>query len=400
MGLLHHLFLFQGFGMLLPWNTIITAHDFFRLMFDHPTFQSYFAFYFNVSLVGVTLFWLKRQVEYGCTSYFLISMSFLIFIAMRLLNQKHDWYFYLCCLFISIDGAATATIQSKIMSLATVRGDKAIQYVLIGQGIAGLTISSADFLFKVISLAGNKVVDPYIIYFSFSFIMTILCLLTYTRLSNTTMLSIYDVIDDNQPSDDDYAFNSSVNEKEIVDLIEDEDIPASSPASNSETEYDVRHAKYHVITCFLTLFVTLFVFPATTSLIQPRKQYKDDPYYVALFVPLGFFLYNLGDLLGRFITLLPNIYVLFTFSLSRFVFAVIFPWLYLNDLKHRDLFFFISILVFGLTNGYITNGAMMLASRKFRNEHVGKVMNLSMLLGCVVGSSASVVLANWLVFNK
>ena len=371
--------------MLLPWNTIITAHDFFKLMFDHPTFQSYFAFYFNVSLVGVTLFWLKRSVNYGRLSYGFISLSFLAFLAMRIINQSHSWYFYVCCLLISIDGAATATIQSRVMSLATVRGDKAIQYVLIGQGLAGLTISASDFLFKVVSLAGNNFVDPFIVYFSFAFIMSICCLLTYTRLSNTTMLSVYEYIDDNQPSEE------SDEDPELISAV-----PMDS--EDAIPEYDAKHAKYHVLTCFMTLFVTLFIFPATTSLIEPIDDI-DSPYYIALFVPLGFFLYNLGDTLGRFITLLPSIYVLFASSLLRLSFVWYFPYLFLHNLDYRDIYFFIGLFVFGITNGYITNGAMMLASREFRNEHIGKIMNLSMLLGCVVGSCASVILANWLVYK-
>eukprot|EP00835_Amoeboradix_gromovi_P002458 NODE_140_length_17926_cov_0.139620.p4 type:complete len:387 gc:universal NODE_140_length_17926_cov_0.139620:7026-8186(+) len=381
--ILHHLFLFQGFGMLLPWNTIITAHDFFRLMFDHPTFQSYFAFYFNTSLVAITLFWLKRPVLYGSISYLLISVSFLIFLLMRVINQSHNFYFYICCLLIAIDGAATATIQSRIMALATLRGDKAIQSVLIGQALAGLTISASDFLFKVVSLAGNKFIDPFIVYFSFAFIMSILCLLTFNRLSNTTMLSIYQHIDDNQPEPEiDYPDGSI--EDEIADEIE------------TQPEYELSLAKYHILTCFFTLFITLFLFPAVTSLIEPVED-VDNQYYIALFVPLGFFLYNLGDTLGRFVSILPNIHVLLAFSISRLSFVYIFPYLYLNSPNYRDLYFFASLFVFGITNGYITNGAMMLASRKFRNEHVGKVMNFSMLCGCVVGSCGSVVLANWLV---
>eukprot|EP00834_Sanchytrium_tribonematis_P003143 NODE_113_length_18482_cov_1.630746.p6 type:complete len:380 gc:universal NODE_113_length_18482_cov_1.630746:5137-3998(-) len=379
--MLHHLFLFQGVGMLLPWNVIITAHDFFKLMFNHPTFQSYFAFYFNVSVVSVTLYWLRREVNYGNLSYIMISISFLIFLLMRLINQSHEYYFYLCCLLIALDGAATATIQSKIMALASIRGEKAIQYVLIGQGIAGLIVSLSDVLFKVLSLAGRKIFDPFIIYFLFAFIICILCLLIFSRLTNTTLLSVYEQIDDNQPNLDP---DELLSEEESID----------DPLNN----YSLHEAKYHVMTCFTTLFVTLFLFPATTSLIIPIEDI-DDEYYTSLFVPLGFFLYNLGDLSGRFITLIPNIQILFSASIGRISFAFLFPYLYLNTIEYRDIYFFIGLFIFGLSNGYITNAAMMLATQKFRNEQVGKVLNFSMLLGCVVGSCASVVLANCLVFK-
>ena len=333
----------------------------------------------------MTLFWLKRDVRYGELSYLMISLSFLIFILIKVINEKHNFYFYLSCLLVACDGVSTATIQSKIMAMASIRGDKAIQNVLIGQGLVGLTVSASDVFFKVISVAGHDVLDPFLIYFSFAFVMSIVCLLTYTRLVNTTMLSVYETIDDNQPimgaTDD------------CIDVISEE-----NNSIDNEQESHLSEAKYHVITCFLALFVTLFVFPATTSLIQPMED-LDDKYYIALFVPLGFFLYNLGDILGRLINKHPHIYVLLAGALSRIGFIAFFPILYSYEMNYRDIYFFMGLFLLGLSNGYIANGSMMLASRKYRNEKIGKIMNFSMLLGCVVGSCGSVVLANCIVYK-
>ncbi|ORY25751.1 nucleoside transporter-domain-containing protein [Naematelia encephala] len=153
--------------------------------------------------------------------------------------------------------------------------------------------------------------------------------------------------------------------------------------------------------------VTLAVFPPVTASITsvqdpPPRLLRPD-----VFIPLHFLIFNIGDYVGR--TYLPAIPALiFTsqpivlvLSLSRTLFI---PLLLIcntpntnSPIINSDTLFFLIILFFGITNGYIGSLAMILAPSPALNPRVaeeekdvaGSLAAFCLVAGLAVGSLCS-----------
>ncbi|OAA54072.1 nucleoside transporter family [Niveomyces insectorum RCEF 264] len=143
---------------------------------------------------------------------------------------------------------------------------------------------------------------------------------------------------------------------------------------------------------------TIATAPPTAAASPPSRILQP-----AAFIPLAFFFWNLGDLLGRVATMLPIAVViqkrpvlLFAFSLARLFFL---PLYFLCNLGGRgavvgsDLFYLCLVqLPFGLTNGWLSSTAMMTAGEwveEGEREAAGGFMSLCLVAGLAAGSFLS-----------
>lgn len=131
-----------------------------------------------------------------------------------------------------------------------------------------------------------------------------------------------------------------------------------------------------------------------------------------LFSAIHFFVYNLGDLSGRSLCSLPRLHVwsarrLLAFSLARTLFIPLFlicniQWAASTATKPiitSDFLYMLILLLFGLTNGYVSSMCMMSAPSvvhnprlKGRTEDVdvaATVATFCLVLGLTSGSVAS-----------
>ena len=163
--------------------------------------------------------------------------------------------------------------------------------------------------------------------------------------------------------------------------------------------------RWVALSVFMCFVVTMF-FPVFTAKILSVAPEAGAPPLLrpAVFVPLAFFFWNLGDLLGRVATgLLPARWslarrpaALFAMSLARWLFL---PLYLLCNLRGRgavvdsDLFYLVLVqLPFGLTNGYLGSSAMMAAGEwvdEGEREVAGGFMGLCLVAGLTVGSLLS-----------
>jgi equilibrative nucleoside transporter 1/2/3 len=139
----------------------------------------------------------------------------------------------------------------------------------------------------------------------------------------------------------------------------------------------------------------LSVFPALTATVTSIHPGKRD-----LTVALGFVLWNTGDLLGRILSGTQTLCIrsgrtLLVLSVLRVVFV---PLLFLCNIDGQgahvqsDAFFFVYMLMFGTSNGYVASlcmsGAIDAAADQDKNT-VGAVMSLMLCLGLLGGSLLS-----------
>lgn len=158
---------------------------------------------------------------------------------------------------------------------------------------------------------------------------------------------------------------------------------------------------------FLCFAITMF-FPIFTQQILSVRPQDTAPrlFQPSCFIPLGFLLWNTGDLIGRLLTGIPQLTLvhsprtLFVLSALRLVFI---PLYLLCNVRGQgaairsDAFYLIIVqFLFGLTNGYIGSSCMMGAGEwveKEEREAAGSFMGLMFVGGLAAGSLMSFLAA-------
>jgi equilibrative nucleoside transporter 1/2/3 len=169
----------------------------------------------------------------------------------------------------------------------------------------------------------------------------------------------------------------------------------------------------HILDCFNTVsipslsvffifVVTIGLFPSLIQHLESMHSCETDERFVNdMFVPFQFLLFNLFDFCGR---LLANMYTpIFTVknvwiaSLSRIVFFPLFLLCNIKDtqlpvLFAHDAFPIMFMILFALSNGYISSTCMMLGPSMVNLQNaslVGSIMIFSLTAGILGGSCVS-----------
>jgi len=156
------------------------------------------------------------------------------------------------------------------------------------------------------------------------------------------------------------------------------------------------------LSVFMCFVVAMFFPVFTAKIVSVRDPAGSGPLFQpAAFIPLAFFFWNLGDLLGRMATILPfslshRPAALFALSLARWLFL---PLYLLCNIRGRGAvvssdFFYLCLvqLPFGLTNGWLGSSSMMAAGEwvdEGEREVAGGFMGLCLVAGLTVGSLLS-----------
>ena len=155
-------------------------------------------------------------------------------------------------------------------------------------------------------------------------------------------------------------------------------------------------------TAVFICFAVTMVFPVFTANITSVNTITP-----AIFIPLAFLCWNIGDLVGRLATLSPHISLthwplaLFCIAMARLMFI---PLYFLCNVGGRgavvssDVFYlFVVQGLFGLTNGYLGSECMMGAGEWVKEEEreaAGGFMGLCLVAGLTVGSLLSFLLGS------
>lgn len=154
---------------------------------------------------------------------------------------------------------------------------------------------------------------------------------------------------------------------------------------------------------FVCMAVAMFFPVFTSKILSVHSPDESRLFAPAVFIPLGFFFWNLGDLLGRMAAALPlpgpkerQPAALFAFGVARTLFL---PLYLLCNVRGRgavvdsDLFYLLAVqFPFGLTNGWLCSAAMMTAGDwvdDSEREAAGGFMGLALVTGLTFGSLLS-----------
>ncbi|PWY87745.1 nucleoside transporter family [Aspergillus heteromorphus CBS 117.55] len=301
---------------------------------------------------------------------------------------------YFSFLMVMVFGASLATGINQNGVYAYVSGfgrEEYTQAIMGGQGVAGVLPCIVQIL-SVISVPSKKGKEGQPVpqdssKSAFAYFITATAVSTFALL----------------------AFLSLVKRRSIRILLQGTDDQSDSGVSDSAANKAVslwtlfKKLRFMASAIFLCFTVTM-TFPVFTAEIE---SVRDGPgrsrlFDQAVFVPLAFFFWNAGDLLGRMLVLVPRFslvhrpWALFVFSIAR---AGFIPLYLLCNIRGRgaviqsDFFYlFVVQILFGVSNGYLGSNCMMGAGQWVspdEREPAGGFMALMLVGGLTAGSLMS-----------
>lgn len=297
---------------------------------------------------------------------------------------------YLVFLLVDVCFAALATglFQNGAFAFAASFGrPEYTQAIMLGQGIAGVLPSLAQIISVLIvpppkdpgqndSDNGDAIGTSAFIYFLTAVVVSIFTLLSFLPLAKR-----YESLVESRAQDQDHS--STRKFVSIPTLLRKLHWLAGS-----------------VAICFVvTMFFPVFTVKILSVRTPPRNRLFDPE----VFIPLSFFWWNLGDMVGRTITmgelnarLRRQPLVLFVFGVARFAFLPLYMLCNLHGegaAISSDFFYLLLVqLPFGLSNGWLASNSMMGAAENVdetEREAAGGFMGLCLVAGLALGSILS-----------
>jgi equilibrative nucleoside transporter 1/2/3 len=303
-------------------------------------------------------------------------------------------YFAFTLLMVFMTSVATGLCQNGSFAFASSFGrPEYIQAIMTGQGVAGVLPSVAQ-IFSVLAVPepnhweddpANPVAAPKekstsaFIYF-----------LTATGISSVTLVAVLPLV----------LKRLRTQNSQIAAAAEGTDEPSARKVVSMMTLY--RKLKWLPPTIFICFVATMF-FPVFTQKVLSVVPADEAGRLLqpATFIPLGFLFWNIGDLSGRLLTLVPSALrprpiLLFLFALLRSGFI---PLYLLCNLEGKgavitsDAFYLLIVQFgFGITNGFVGSSTMMAAQQYVdgpEREATGGFMALNLVAGLTAGSLLS-----------
>lgn len=290
---------------------------------------------------------------------------------------------------------ATALCQNGVFAYVTSFGrSEYTQAIMTGQGVAGVLpcITQIVSVLSVPEKTNNKDAPKQSSTSAFAYF------LTATVVSSSTLLAFVYLLS---------RHSSKQRAKQVLD--QDEAEPAIGVKERKSVPLTLLFKKLYWLAAavFLDFGITMF-YPVFTQQILSVRDPGSSPrlLHPATFIPLGFLMWNGGDLLGRMLPSFPALSLtlrprlVFFLAVGRLVFI---PMYLLCNIGGRgaaissDAFYlFVVQLLFGVSNGYVGSNCMMGFAEWVEvdeREAAGGFMSLCLVAGLAAGSFLSFVAA-------
>ncbi|KIW78094.1 hypothetical protein Z517_07927 [Fonsecaea pedrosoi CBS 271.37] len=414
------IFLLLGVAMLWAWNMFLAAAPYFQHRFrgDRWILNHFQAAEVSVSTVTnlgsmIALTKLQKGASYPrriSSSLVLSTAVFAVLSLSTLVPTSAGVYFGFLLVAIFAASFSTGLLQNGLFSFASGFGrSEYTQGIMTGQGVAGVLPPMAQIISVLVVPAkkdgnGADAADE-------SPTSALVYFLTATAISVIALFAFFYLLKREAKSRAlQSAAKSTANEASEGDAL----TTGSLAAARDEGTDDVieQRPSVPIHTLFMRMpflasavfvcFAVTMVFPIFTASIQSVNNIDS-----AIFIPIAFLLWNIGDLAGRLITLWPRIslthypFALFCIAMARLLFI---PLYFLCNIKNkggvvRSDFFYLVIVqfLFGLTNGYLGSECMMGSGQWVlpeEREAAGGFMGLMLVGGLTVGSLLSFMLGD------
>ncbi|XP_049931209.1 equilibrative nucleotide transporter 8-like isoform X2 [Nymphaea colorata] len=358
-----------GVGSLLPWNTVITAVDYFGYLYPHKHVDKVFSVVYMGSslpvLVGLVL-WTKRPTS--------------------------DRQYFMTVLAVTVCGLADGLAGGSLVGSVGELPERYMQAVFAGTACSGVLVSVLRIITKAsLPQTPQGLQRSAQLYFIVSVLFMATCILCLNILHRLSIMKYYT---DKKLSALPYH-NSYIGDLKQINLT---GTPMSTAFSTEQTNLKTefwntwKKIKWNAVGILMIYVVTLSIFPGYITDGLQSKILRN--WYPILLITT----YNVFDLVGKCLTAMyvPKATVKVVWACSgRLLFYPLFA-----ACMHGPRFFRTEIPVvlltsaLGLTNGYLTSSLMILAPKCVPTkeaETVGIIMVLFLGIGLAAGS-----LAGWL----
>lgn len=393
-------------------NMFLAASPYFNFRFTarpslSRTFQSSVLTVSTITNLLVTLLLtkLQRTANYASRIKLGLVINTVAFILLTISTTTYrdispDAYLAFVLVDVWLAALATGLFQNGAFAFAAGFGrGEYTQAVMVGQGLAGVLPALAQMVSVLIvpqssshpapsgasdgakSQEADTISSSAFIYFLTAVIVSIITLVSFLPLSSRY-------------------------QRLIASRTAAQDNEHQSPHARKVVGLGTLFRKLHweagsVAICFVA---TIAFFPVFTGKIlsthgEPHSRLFD----AEVFIPLGFFCWNAGDLAGRTFTggafnerIRSQPVIMFLFGCARFAFLPLYLLCNLHGggaVVNSDLFYLVLIQVpFGLSNGWLASNSMMAAAEvvdEGEREAAGGFMGLCLVAGLAVGSLLS-----------
>jgi equilibrative nucleoside transporter 1/2/3 len=295
---------------------------------------------------------------------------------------------------------ATGLCQNGTFAFAASFGrPEYIQAIMTGQAVAGVLPSIAQIL-SVLAVPESHHRDDATSDTTTSHENTtsaLLYFLTATGISALTLVAVVPLL----------LKHMRIQESQMIASVaslEDGAAPAKRKSVSMSTLY--KKLNWLPPTIFTSFLITMF-FPVFTEKVHSVIPADRAPRLLqpATFIPLGFLVWNSGDLLGRLLTIFSHTFrprpgALFAFALLRAGFIPLYLLCNIDGrgaIVNSDIFYLVVVQIgFGVTNGWLGSSTMIAAQSyvdQAEREATGGFMALNLVAGLTAGSLLSFLVA-------
>ncbi|KAF5776964.1 putative equilibrative nucleoside transporter, MFS transporter superfamily [Helianthus annuus] len=369
-----------GAGYLVPWNAFITAVDYFQYLYPNKHINKVFSVGYMSAAMAVlfTLMWFSRSSRIKLPSVrSRMNLGQCLFILALMVAPVTDWIvhgketrktmniaFVVLVSMVMISGLADGLVGGSLVGATGALPGRYMQAVFAGNATAGLAVSILRIITKA-SLPHTRtgLRTSTQIYFTFSAIMVLLCIICTNVLHKLPVIRFY-----------------RSNRKHID--------PIQHMSIRSNFWQVVKKIRYLVTAVFAIYLVSLSIFPGYLSENVASTYFKD--WYPILLITT----FNVGDFVGKCLT---AVYVprgsklVVWWCMGRVLFYPLFvgcvhgpKWM------HSEGPVMSLTMMLGVSNGYLTSVLMILAPKLVpveESEVVGIAMETFLVVGLVVGSA-------------
>ncbi len=320
-----------------------------------------------------------------------VVFALLVVSSKAFLDATATTYLVFLLAMVALTSWATALLQNGVLAFASSFGrSEYMQAIMAGQGVAGVLPSLVQVISVLVAPSPEAVAaEPENGTAAFIYFLTAVAVSVVALVAFIPLVRRHNAMIENRMAE---------TLAESVASIEEAERAARKVVSMAQLFGKLYWLSGGVFLCFtLTMF-----FPVFTSKILSVAPSGDANVLLrpAVFIPLGFFFWNFGDLIGRSVPLVISLrhrpVVLFGFSIARSVFLPLYLLCNIHGrgaVVNSDLFYLLLVqLPFGLTNGWLASDCMMAAGEwvdESEREASGAFMGLCLVAGLTAGSLLS-----------
>ncbi|XP_060648233.1 equilibrative nucleoside transporter 1 [Drosophila nasuta] len=417
-ALTYCVFYLLGIGTMTPWNFFVTAEDYWKYKFRNTTSNNTFdvdeltplqkSFTCDLTLTATisgTTFLLLNAV-YGhhvtlrakmlgtlCTILVLFGIT-TGFVEVNT-DKWQEQFFLITLIIVVVLNCSAATMSGALYGVAGLFPSEYMTAVVSGQALGGI-LTALAFILVLAFDAGPSATA--FVFFCMGAVLIFFCIVSYIAMSRQAYFKYY------LEGGDKYKVISAQPSHSRNEVAET-GVPLEPILRQVMSKIYI-----HVVCLALLYATTLSVYPAVTILMQSEYSANHTEWSDVYYLPVvNYLFFNCGDYFGRliagFLERPTNQHTTLLLTVVRIILVPCF--LLSNSSEHHflpilvqhDYTFITMIIVFALSNGYLTNILLIMAPRsveQHEKELASSIMAASLSVGMAIGSVLSLAFVQML----